>query len=46
MWDEVHTGFWWENKNEEDNVDDLDVEGKGICRVRLKIESMALTGSS
>jgi hypothetical protein len=28
VWDEVHTGFWWENMNKEDNVDDLDVEGR------------------
>jgi hypothetical protein len=38
VWDEVHTGFWWENKNEEDNVDDLDVEGRVYVECDLKLK--------
>jgi hypothetical protein len=33
---EVHTGFWWENLRERDNVKDPGVEGKGNIKIDLQ----------
>ena len=29
---EVHTGFWWDNLRERDHLENLDVDGRLICK--------------
>ena len=29
---EVHTGFWWYNLRERDHLENLDVDGRLICK--------------
>jgi len=33
---EVHTGFWWENRGERDQLGDLGVDGRTILKWSFK----------
>jgi hypothetical protein len=34
----MHSGFWWENMDEGDHLEDLDIDGKVILKTILKKE--------
>jgi hypothetical protein len=38
---EVHTGFWWGNLNEKDNLEDPGIDGRIILR-RILIKSVVM----